>query len=118
MNTFQGTVTNGQIILDNPVKLSEGTRVEVLPIEARQPTVGMREEEWPTTPEGIAALLARMDSLEPGWVAELTRRGRPIGQIDMLIAAIALSLGNTTVVSGDSDLSAVSGLTVQNWAKP
>ena len=34
----------------------------------------------------------------------------------MLIAAIALSLGNTIVVSSDSDLSAVAGLTVENWS--
>jgi hypothetical protein len=68
MNVLQGTVMNGQIVLDNPVELREGTRVDVLPIEARQPAVGMREEEWPTTPEGIATLLARMDTLEPGWL--------------------------------------------------
>jgi tRNA(fMet)-specific endonuclease VapC len=48
--------------------------------------------------------------------AELRQLGRPIGQIDMLIAAIALSLGKTTVVSVDTDLSAVPGLTVENWA--
>ncbi len=47
----------------------EGTRVKVLPVEAPQATVGMREEEWPVTPEGIAALLARMDALEPGWLS-------------------------------------------------
>jgi hypothetical protein len=29
----------------------------------------MREEDWPTTPEGIAALLARMDRVEPGWLS-------------------------------------------------
>ena len=42
--------------------------------------------------------------------------GRPIGKIDMLIAAIALSLGNTTIVSADNDLAAVPGLSVENWA--
>jgi len=47
---------------------------------------------------------------------ELKRIGRPIQQIDMQIAAIAFSLGNCTVVSGDSDLAAVPGLTVVNWA--
>jgi tRNA(fMet)-specific endonuclease VapC len=50
--------------------------------------------------------------------AALKRAGRPTGKIDMLIAAIALSLGNTTVVSADSDLAAVPGLTVENWAAP
>jgi tRNA(fMet)-specific endonuclease VapC len=48
----------------------------------------------------------------------MKRAGRPIGQIDMLIAAIALSLGNTTVVSADGDLPIVPGLTVENWAVP
>ena len=47
-----------------------------------------------------------------------THGRRAIGQIDMLIAAIAMTLGNTTVVSGDSDLKAVSGLTIENWAIP
>jgi tRNA(fMet)-specific endonuclease VapC len=38
-------------------------------------------------------------------------------QIDIQIAAVALSLGNCTVVSGDSDLSAVPGLTVEKWSE-
>jgi tRNA(fMet)-specific endonuclease VapC len=42
--------------------------------------------------------------------------GRPIGQNDMTIAAIALTLGNTTVVTMDGDLAAVPGLSVENWA--
>jgi tRNA(fMet)-specific endonuclease VapC len=48
--------------------------------------------------------------------AELRRIGRPMQQIDIRIAAVALSLGNCTVVSDDSDLAAVPGLTVENWA--
>jgi tRNA(fMet)-specific endonuclease VapC len=47
--------------------------------------------------------------------AHLTRVGRPMQQIDMQIAAVALSLGRTTVLTYDSDLSAVPGLTVENW---
>jgi hypothetical protein len=35
-----------------------------------------------------------------------------------MIAAIARSLGNCTVFSDDSDLAAVPGLAVQNWATP
>ena len=69
MNTLQGTVKNGQIVLDAPAELPEGTRVEVLPIDGVRPTLGMREEDWPTTPEGIAALLARMDQVEPDWLS-------------------------------------------------
>jgi tRNA(fMet)-specific endonuclease VapC len=48
--------------------------------------------------------------------AELRRIGRPMQQVDMQIAAIAMSLGKTTVVSSDSDLAAVPGLSVENWA--
>jgi hypothetical protein len=69
MTALQGTIKNGQIVLDAPTELPEGTRVEVLPIEGIRPTLGMREEEWPTTPEAIANLLARMDQVEPGWLS-------------------------------------------------
>jgi tRNA(fMet)-specific endonuclease VapC len=48
--------------------------------------------------------------------AELKRTGRPMQQIDIQIGAIALSLGNCTVVSNDSDLNAIPGLKVENWA--
>ena len=69
MTALQGTIRNGQIILDAPSVFPEGTRVEVLPIAVAQPTCGMREDQWPTTPEGIAGLLARMDQVEPGWLS-------------------------------------------------
>jgi tRNA(fMet)-specific endonuclease VapC len=48
--------------------------------------------------------------------AELLRTGRPMQVIDIMIAAVALTLGNCTVVSKDGDLSAVPGLSVENWA--
>ncbi len=69
MDTLQGVIKNGQIVLDTPAALPEGTRVEVLPVESARPALGMREEDWPTTPEGITALLARMDQGEPGWLS-------------------------------------------------
>jgi len=49
--------------------------------------------------------------------AELRRIGRPMQQVDMQIAAIALSLGDCTIVTEDSDLSAVPGLKVEDWSK-
>jgi tRNA(fMet)-specific endonuclease VapC len=49
--------------------------------------------------------------------ATLRRMGRPMQSVDIQIAAIALCLGNCTVVSKDSDLSAVPGLSVENWAR-
>jgi len=48
--------------------------------------------------------------------AQLDRIGRRMQSIDIQIAAIALTLGSCVVVSTDSDLVAVPGLTVENWA--
>jgi tRNA(fMet)-specific endonuclease VapC len=56
-------------------------------------------------------------AFEYGRIAgELKRLGRPVGQNDIWIAAIALSLGNATVVTMDADFSAIPGLAVENWA--
>jgi tRNA(fMet)-specific endonuclease VapC len=63
---------------------------------------------WPFTREAAEAY-GRL-------AAELKRRGRPMQQIDIQIAAIALSLGGCTVVSADTDMSAIPGLAVENWA--
>jgi len=46
--------------------------------------------------------------------AHLKRTGRQIQVIDMQLAAIALILGHCVVVTADSDLSVVPGLTVEN----
>lgn len=67
--TIQGTLKNGQVVLDEPFDLPDGTRVEVVPVTKDRPPIGMREEDWPTTPEGIAALLKRMEEREPGWLS-------------------------------------------------
>lgn len=68
-------------------------------------------------PELIVWPLTETAAEEYGRIAaELRRLGRPIGKIDMLIASIALSLGKTIVVSADNDLTAVPGLTVENWS--
>lgn len=48
--------------------------------------------------------------------ALLQRTGRPMQVVDVQLAAIALTLGNCTVVTTDTDLSAVPGLAVENWA--
>ena len=47
--------------------------------------------------------------------ADLKRRGLQIQVVDMMIAAIAMAMGNTTVVTSDSDLLRIPGLTVENW---
>ena len=48
--------------------------------------------------------------------ADLRRRGRPMQTVDVMVAAVAVSVGNCTGVTTDSDLSAVSGLSVENRA--
>jgi tRNA(fMet)-specific endonuclease VapC len=48
--------------------------------------------------------------------ADVRRIGRPLRQIDIMIVAVGRSLGNGTVVSDDSDFSAVPALSVENWA--
>ncbi len=48
----------------------------------------------------------------------LKKLGRPMQQIDIQIAASALSLGNCIVVTTDSDLSAIPGLSIENWQEP
>lgn len=50
--------------------------------------------------------------------ATLRRLGRPMQQVDIQLAAVALTLGRTTVVSRDSDLRAVPGLDVEDWSIP
>lgn len=47
--------------------------------------------------------------------AELRRIGRPMQVVDVQLAAIALTLGECTVVTTDSDLAAVPSLRTENW---
>jgi tRNA(fMet)-specific endonuclease VapC len=63
---------------------------------------------WPFTSEA-AEKYGRL-------AAQLRRAGRTIQQVDLQLAAIARMLGDCTVVSQDSDLLAVPGLSVENWA--
>ena len=49
--------------------------------------------------------------------AELEKAGTPIGPLDTMIAAHALSLGLTVVTDNEREFRRVSGLRVQNWAR-
>jgi tRNA(fMet)-specific endonuclease VapC len=62
---------------------------------------------WPFT-DVAAAEYGRL-------AAHLKRTGRPMQPIDIMIAAIALTLGRCTVVSVDTDFAAVPDLSVENW---
>lgn len=48
--------------------------------------------------------------------AEMKRKGDRVEAIDLMIAAIAMTLRNGGVVSSDSDFARVPGLAVENWA--
>ncbi len=48
--------------------------------------------------------------------AHLRTVGRPMQQVDMQIAAVALTLRNCTVVTKDSDFQAIPGLDVEDWS--
>lgn len=59
--------------------------------------------------------LSRPASEEFGLMTILKREGQTIGPIDVLVAAIALTLPNCVVVWKDGDLRRIPGLSVQNW---
>jgi tRNA(fMet)-specific endonuclease VapC len=50
--------------------------------------------------------------------AALERKGSPIGSLDTLIAAHALSLGATLVTNNTREFAKVPGLLLDNWAEP
>ena len=57
MLEIDGTHHDGVFVPDRPVDLPDGAkaRIHVPERAADEPLVVMREEDWPTTPEGIAA---------------------------------------------------------------
>lgn len=82
-----------------------------------------RDQNWEAFCRGVATLVLWPFAGPAVWeygrlAAELRRAGRPMQQIDIQLAAVALTLGDCTVVTTDSDLSAVPGLRVENWAAP
>ena len=64
MILLKGTIENGQVVLPQPVELADGTEVTVLS-NGRVGSLGIPDEEWPTAPEDIARLIARMEQVEP-----------------------------------------------------
>ena len=61
-------------------------------------------------PEGAAAAYGRVR-------AALERAGTPIGPLDTLIAAHALSLGVALVTNNVREFSRVSGLKIEDWTR-
>jgi hypothetical protein len=66
MSTIRGTIRDGQVILSTPADLPNGTEVRVEVADTSEYAgVGIREDDWPTTPEGVEALAAKMDQIQP-----------------------------------------------------
>jgi len=63
----------------------------------------------------ILPLEATVDKVYAEIRVNLERRGLPIGQHDLLIAAHALSLGLTVVTANEREFTRVENLTVENW---
>jgi hypothetical protein len=64
MHAIKGTVKDGRLEIRVPHDWPDGTEVVVQPVE-RAECFGMREEDWPGTPEASADWLQWYDSLEP-----------------------------------------------------
>jgi hypothetical protein len=63
MNTITGIVLNGRVELDAPSAFPNGTRVRVRPdVEQEEDD---EQHEWPTTPEGIEAMIRELEAIEP-----------------------------------------------------
>ena len=82
---------------------------------------GSREKSWAVVRHAVEKFVLwpydKAAAHEFGRLAaDLRRRGRPIQQVDVMIAAIAKTLGDCTIVTGDSDFEAVPGLKIENWA--
>lgn len=82
---------------------------------------GSRDTSWKIAGPRLAKLLCWPYEKPAAYLygqifAELKKKGRAIQQIDKQVAAIALALGDCTVVSYDADLKAIPGLAVEDWA--
>lgn len=59
-----------------------------------------------------------MAAVEYGKIcADLQKQGKPIGMMDMLIAASAVSNGMTLVTNNTREFERVSGLSLENWVQ-
>ena len=64
MCPVKGTWQNGRIVLDQPIDWPDGCRLAIAPLPEEE-SLGIREEDWPSTPKARADWLSWYDSLEP-----------------------------------------------------
>jgi len=80
-----------------------------------------REQSWDIAHRTLSRLVFWPFDEEAAYAygrvfADLRRSGRIIQQVDMQIAVIALTQPNCVLVTYDSDLQAVSGITIEDWS--
>jgi len=112
-------------VLDKFAALSFGD-VGVSAITVAELQYGVRKSQYPernqqaleqfTLPLIIAGFDHNAAAAYGSIRATLERQGTPIGALDTLIAAHALSLGVTLVTNNEREFSRVPNLTVVNWA--
>jgi hypothetical protein len=64
VNAIKAIVKDRRLELEVPADWPDGTEVVVEPLHT-EATLGIREEDWPETPEASASWLKWYDSLEP-----------------------------------------------------
>lgn len=64
MSVLKAIVKDGKIELEAPTDWPDGTEVRIEPTKPAE-SIGIRDEDWPDSPEGIARLVALMDQFEP-----------------------------------------------------
>jgi hypothetical protein len=72
MNAIKGVFRNGQFVVPAAPDWPDGCEVLIEPVQEAA-SAGMREEDWPSTPEALAALLERWDRREPPVLTEEER---------------------------------------------
>ena len=82
---------------------------------------GSRDSSWRVARPRLAKLICWPYEKSAAYLygqifAELKKSGRIIQQIDKQVAAIALAIGDCTVVSYDADLKKIPGLAVEDWS--
>ncbi len=106
------TARGNRVGIAGPTLGEPAQRAEGSPFRARN-LLELRKalDEWRVWLVDVEALF------EFGGLAhELKLLGRPIGQNDMMIAAVARKLPHATLVTMDADFAAVPGLAIENWA--
>lgn len=125
--SFSNLVNRRRPTFDRAVEvIKDGHRLGICPPVLGEFYAGLELSDDPSRSRRLLRSTIRTVSIWPydhaaakefGRVFAILRRiGRPMQQIDVQIAAIALTLGRTIVVSQDTDFRAIPGLDVEDWA--